>query len=42
MDSIIDIKGIYKALPHRYPMLFVDGITKIEYGKHVEGFKMCQ
>lgn len=30
---------IYKMLPHRYPMLFVDDIIEIEYGKYVKGVK---
>ncbi len=30
---------IYEALPHRYPMLFVDDIIEIDYGKYVKGIK---
>lgn len=30
---------IYNTLPHRYPMLFVDDICEIEYGKYVKGIK---
>ncbi|HAU86663.1 MAG TPA: 3-hydroxyacyl-[acyl-carrier-protein] dehydratase FabZ [Lachnospiraceae bacterium] len=30
---------IYATLPHRYPMLFVDDIYEIDYGKHVRGVK---
>ena len=30
---------IYKTLPHRYPMLFVDDIYEEDYGKYVRGIK---
>lgn len=36
---MIDIVEIQKILPHRYPFLLVDKITKVEQGKFVEGFK---
>lgn len=39
MKSIMDIQDIMKILPHRYPFLLVDGVTKIEHGKYAEGFK---
>lgn len=32
-------QDIIKLLPHRYPFLFVDGITEIELGRRVVGFK---
>ena len=34
--NVVDIQNI---LPHRYPFLLVDRITKIENGKFVEGYK---
>ena len=30
---------IYKTLPHRFPMLFVDDIYEVDYGKYVKGIK---
>ena len=39
MKSILNCLDIYKALPHRYPMLFADGICEIRYGEYVEGYK---
>lgn len=30
---------IYSTLPHRYPMLFVDDILEVDYGKNVKGVK---
>jgi beta-hydroxyacyl-ACP dehydratase FabZ len=32
-------QDIVKLLPHRYPFLFVDGITEVEIGRRVVGFK---
>jgi beta-hydroxyacyl-ACP dehydratase FabZ len=32
-------QDIVKLLPHRYPFLFVDGITEVELGRRVVGFK---
>jgi beta-hydroxyacyl-ACP dehydratase FabZ len=32
-------QDIIKLLPHRYPFLFVDGITEVELGRRVVGFK---
>jgi len=34
--NVIDIQNI---LPHRYPFLLVDRITKLTAGEYVEGFK---
>lgn len=39
MDSSIDIAGILQRLPHRYPFLLVDRITKCEPGSHITGLK---
>ncbi len=36
---ILDFAGILKILPHRYPFLFVDGITAFEKGKLIVGQK---
>lgn len=35
----MDQKEIYKYLPHRYPMLMVDDIYEVEYGKYIRGVK---
>lgn len=35
----IDIKGIMKILPHRYPFLLVDRIVELEPGKTITGIK---
>jgi len=37
-DSAIDIQGVMKLLPHRYPFLMVDRVAKIE-GSHIIGIK---
>ncbi len=39
METIIDAKEIQKLLPHRYPILLVDRILKIEPGKRIIGLK---
>jgi 3-hydroxyacyl-[acyl-carrier-protein] dehydratase len=36
---ILDYAGVLKILPHRYPFLFVDGITAFEKGKSIAGLK---
>ncbi|MCZ6759757.1 MAG: 3-hydroxyacyl-ACP dehydratase FabZ [Gemmatimonadetes bacterium] len=38
-SKIIDVQGIMKVLPHRYPMLLVDRIVEIEAGKRIVGIK---
>lgn len=38
-SKIIDVQGIMKVLPHRYPMLLVDKIVEIEAGKRIVGIK---
>lgn len=35
----IDIKEIFKYLPHRYPFLLVDRVTNIELGVSLKAFK---
>ena len=37
-EGAIDIQGVMKLLPHRYPFLMVDRIAKIE-GNHIIGIK---
>jgi len=37
-DGAIDIQGVMKLLPHRYPFLMVDRVAKIE-GNHIVGIK---
>jgi 3-hydroxyacyl-[acyl-carrier-protein] dehydratase len=36
---MIDIQGIFKCLPHRYPFLLVDRILELELGSHIHGLK---
>ena len=36
---MIDIKGILESLPHRYPILLVDRVLELEYGKRIVGLK---
>ena len=35
----VDINKVLEYLPHRYPFLLVDRVTKIEEGKRIEGIK---
>jgi 3-hydroxyacyl-[acyl-carrier-protein] dehydratase len=35
----MDILAIMEYLPHRYPFLLIDGVTEIEPGKRIVGFK---
>jgi len=37
-DGAIDIQGVMKLLPHRYPFLLVDRVAKLE-GTHIIGIK---
>jgi UDP-3-O-[3-hydroxymyristoyl] N-acetylglucosamine deacetylase/3-hydroxyacyl-[acyl-carrier-protein] dehydratase len=37
-DGAMDINGVMKLLPHRYPFLLVDRVAKIE-GNHIIGIK---
>ncbi len=37
--SRIDVRGIMERIPHRYPFLLVDRITKITYGSYIEALK---
>src|SRR5690625_4071255 len=37
--SVMDIGQIKEVIPHRYPFLLVDRVTKMEEGKRVTGFK---
>jgi len=36
---IFNVVEIQKILPHRYPFLLVDRITKLEKGTYIEGYK---
>ncbi len=36
---ILDVEGIQKILPHRYPFLMVDAILEMEDQKHILGVK---
>ncbi|MDR1841847.1 MAG: 3-hydroxyacyl-ACP dehydratase FabZ [Holophagales bacterium] len=38
-SKTIDIQGIQKLLPHRYPILLVDRILDFERGSWIEGIK---
>jgi len=39
LPTIIEIQGIMEFLPHRYPLLLVDRILDIDYGKWIVGIK---
>lgn len=36
---VYNVVEIQKILPHRYPFLLVDRITKLEKGSYIEGYK---
>ncbi|WP_294958624.1 3-hydroxyacyl-ACP dehydratase FabZ [Sulfurovum sp.] len=36
---VYNVVEIQKILPHRYPFLLVDRITKLEKGMHIEAYK---
>jgi len=36
---LFNVVEIQKILPHRYPFLLVDRITKLEHGQSIEGYK---
>lgn len=36
VSNVIDIRGIMKMLPHRYPFLLVDRVLEIEEGKRIK------
>ncbi len=36
---LFNVVEIQKILPHRYPFLLVDRITKLESGEYIEGYK---
>ena len=40
VPSNLDVEGIQKILPHRYPFLFVDRIENLEPGKRAIGYKL--
>lgn len=39
MERLYSINEIKNRLPHRYPFLLVDGVSKIEAGKKIVGYK---
>ena len=39
VPSTLDVEGIQKIIPHRYPFLFVDRIENLEPGKRAVGYK---
>jgi len=38
-SGVLEVTDIMKIIPHREPFLFVDRITKIDYGKRATGIK---
>lgn len=36
---MLDVMDIQKILPHRYPFLLVDRVTKLEVGKEIKAYK---
>ncbi len=39
MEFVLDIDGIMRIIPHRYPFLLVDRILELEPGKRAVGIK---
>lgn len=39
MEIVFGVEDIMKILPHRYPFLLIDAVTKLEKYKEVEGYK---
>ena len=39
VSNVIDIRGIMKMLPHRYPFLLVDRVLDIDKGKRIRALK---
>jgi len=37
--SVIDIEGIMKAIPHRYPFLLIDRVVDVKLGSSATGIK---
>lgn len=37
--DVLEIEDIKRLIPHRYPMLLVDRILDLDYGKRVRGIK---
>jgi 3-hydroxyacyl-[acyl-carrier-protein] dehydratase len=38
-ERSLDIRGVLKALPHRYPLLLVDRVVDIELGEKIHAVK---
>lgn len=38
-NGVLEVTDIMKIIPHREPFLFIDRITRIEYGKRATGIK---
>lgn len=38
-DTVIDIRGVMAALPHRYPMLLVDRVVRLEKDVSITAIK---
>ena len=38
---MLDIKEIFKYLPHRYPFLLVDRISEIQGNEKIVGYQEC-
>ncbi|MBC7430995.1 MAG: 3-hydroxyacyl-ACP dehydratase FabZ [Rubritepida sp.] len=38
-ETIMDIAGIMRAIPHRYPFLLVDRVVELEHDSHCVGLK---
>jgi len=36
---MLDVKEIFKIIPHRYPFLLVDRILEVEAGQRIVGIK---
>ena len=38
-ETIMDIAGIMRSIPHRYPFLLVDRVVELEHDSHCVGLK---
>jgi len=41
LEPVLDIKEIWKILPHRFPFLLVDRVVELEPRKRAVGYKNC-
>lgn len=39
MAAMLDVKEIFKIIPHRYPFLLIDRVSEVEVGERIVGIK---